>query len=39
MIRKCNKTDFEEIYSVINDSAVAYKDVIPHDRWKEPYLQ
>jgi GNAT superfamily N-acetyltransferase len=38
MIRKCKKTDFEEIYSVINDSAMAYKGVIPGDRWKEPYM-
>jgi GNAT superfamily N-acetyltransferase len=38
MIRKCNKTDFEEIYSVINDSAMAYKGVIPVDRWKDPYM-
>src|SRR4030042_2013525 len=38
MIRKCKKTDFEEIYAIINDSAVAYKGVIPSDRWKEPYM-
>lgn len=38
MIRKCKKTDFEEIYSIINDAAIAYKGVIPDDRWKEPYM-
>lgn len=38
MIRKCNKRDFEEIYAIINDSAVAYKGIIPGDRWKEPYM-
>jgi len=38
MIRKCKKKDFEEIYAIINDSAVAYKGVIPCDRWKEPYM-
>ena len=38
MIHKCKKEDFEEIYSIINDSAVAYKGVIPGDRWKEPYM-
>ena len=38
MIRKCNNDDFETIYSVINDAAIAYKGVIPADRWKEPYM-
>jgi GNAT superfamily N-acetyltransferase len=38
MIRKCKNNDFEEIYSIINDAAMAYKGVIPHDRWKEPYM-
>ena len=38
MIRKCKKKDFEEIYSIINDAAIAYKGIIPHDRWKEPYM-
>ncbi len=38
MIRKCSEKDFEAMYSIINDSAVAYKGVIPPDRWKEPYM-
>ncbi len=38
MIRQCKKNDFEEIYSIINDSAMAYKGVIPDDRWKQPYM-
>ncbi len=38
MIRKCNNIDFETIQSIINDSAQAYKDVIPEDRWEEPYM-
>jgi N-acetylglutamate synthase-like GNAT family acetyltransferase len=38
MIRKCKNGDFEEIYSIINDSAIAYKGVIPNDRWNEPYM-
>ena len=38
MIRKCENSDFETIYSIINDSAMAYKGVIPDDRWKEPYM-
>ncbi len=38
MVRRCEDRDFEEIWSVINDGAKAYKDVIPPDRWKEPYM-
>ena len=38
MIRQCNDSDFETIYSIINDAAKAYKGVIPNDRWKEPYM-
>lgn len=38
MIRKCIKGDFNSIYSIINDSAGAYRGVIPADRWKDPYM-
>jgi len=38
MIRQCDDTDFEMIYSIINDAAQAYKGVIPADCWKEPYM-
>ena len=38
MIRKCEESDFETIYSIINDAAMAYKGIIPEDRWKEPYM-
>jgi N-acetylglutamate synthase-like GNAT family acetyltransferase len=38
MIRRCDNSDFEMIYAVINDAAQAYKGVIPHDCWKEPYM-
>ena len=38
MIFKCEQTDFEEICEIINDAAVAYKQVIPADRWHEPYM-
>jgi len=38
MIRKATEADFEAIYHVINDAAIAYKDVIPEDRWHEPYM-
>ncbi len=38
MIRPCSSDDFEKIYTIINDSAGAYKGVIPRDRWHEPYM-
>ena len=38
MIVPGGKADFEEILIVINDAASAYKDVIPEDRWHEPYM-
>jgi N-acetylglutamate synthase-like GNAT family acetyltransferase len=38
MIRKCIDEDFEEIFNIINDAAIAYKGVIPPDRWHEPYM-
>lgn len=38
MIRPCTAEDFEEVYAVINDAAMAYKGVIPDDRWQEPYM-
>jgi GNAT superfamily N-acetyltransferase len=38
MIRQCRDSDFEPVYAIINDAARAYQDVIPADRWKEPYM-
>ena len=38
MIRQCDDTDFETIYSIINEAAQKYKGIIPEDRWKEPYM-
>src|SRR5438477_9827994 len=38
MIRKGTYEDFEEIFTIINDAAIAYKGVIPADRWHEPYM-
>lgn len=38
MIRKCTEDDFETIHEIINDAAIAYKGVIPDDRWHEPYM-
>ena len=38
MIRKLSSSYFDSILKVINDSAQAYKGVIPKDRWKDPYM-
>jgi N-acetylglutamate synthase-like GNAT family acetyltransferase len=38
MIRQCQHSELETIYSIINDAAAAYKGIIPTDRWKEPYM-
>jgi N-acetylglutamate synthase-like GNAT family acetyltransferase len=38
MIRKATDEDFEQIFNIINDAAIAYKGVIPPDRWHEPYM-
>lgn len=38
MIRKCTDEDFDAIFNIINDAAIAYKGVIPPDRWHEPYM-
>ncbi len=37
-IRPCEERDIEIIYEIINDAAEAYRDIIPTDRWKEPYM-
>ena len=38
MIRRCGASDADEMFGVINDAALAYRGVIPADRWKEPYM-
>jgi N-acetylglutamate synthase-like GNAT family acetyltransferase len=38
MIFKCEQGDIREICDIINDAAVAYKGVIPADRWHDPYM-
>jgi GNAT superfamily N-acetyltransferase len=38
MIRFCDERDFESIWSIINDGALAYKGVIPADCWTDPYM-
>jgi GNAT superfamily N-acetyltransferase len=37
-IRRCFASDFETIYRIINEAALAYKGIIPDDRWHEPYM-
>ena len=38
MIRLCEPKDFNDIYTIINDAASAYRGIIPADRWHEPYM-
>ncbi len=38
MIRQATNEDFEAIFDIISDAAIAYKGVIPADRWHEPYM-
>jgi GNAT superfamily N-acetyltransferase len=38
MIRLCLATEFSTVLEIINDAAIAYKGVIPADRWHEPYM-
>jgi GNAT superfamily N-acetyltransferase len=37
-IRKMQGADFDAALAIINDAAVAYRGVIPADRWHEPYM-
>ena len=36
--RSDEKKDFNTIYEIINDASIAYKGIIPVDRWQEPYM-
>jgi GNAT superfamily N-acetyltransferase len=38
MIRPCTQRDFEQIWSIINDGAQAYRGIIPDDLWTDPYM-
>jgi len=38
MIRRCGNQDFERIYTIINDGALAYKGNISGDCLAEPYM-
>lgn len=37
-IRPCSASENQQINLIINDAAIAYKGVIPDDRWHEPYM-
>ncbi len=37
-IRRCKPDDYETLYAIINDAALAYKGVIPADRCHDPYM-
>ncbi|MEP6994997.1 MAG: GNAT family N-acetyltransferase [Acidobacteriota bacterium] len=37
-IRKSEEADLPQIFAVVNDAALAYRGVIPSDRWHEPYM-
>ncbi|HJM74342.1 MAG TPA: GNAT family N-acetyltransferase [Dehalococcoidia bacterium] len=38
VIARCTDEDFRLILAIINDAAQAYRDVIPGDRWHDPYM-
>jgi GNAT superfamily N-acetyltransferase len=38
MIRMCTESDINAIFGIVNNAALAYKGVIPGDRWHEPYM-
>jgi GNAT superfamily N-acetyltransferase len=38
IIRLCDDSEFETVWTIINDGAQAYKGTIPADRWSEPYM-
>ena len=38
VIRPCTEDEFQQLFTIINDAAEAYRGVIPEDRWSEPYI-
>jgi hypothetical protein len=34
MVRPCTPADFDQIWSIVNDGAQAYKGAIPDERWR-----
>jgi N-acetylglutamate synthase-like GNAT family acetyltransferase len=37
-IRPCTIEDFDAVLAIINAAALAYRGVIPADRWHDPYM-
>ena len=37
-IRRCPDSERQAIFEIVNAAAEAYRDVIPVDRWHEPYM-
>jgi len=37
-IRQATRADQSQILAIINEAAQAYRDVIPSDRWHDPYM-
>jgi GNAT superfamily N-acetyltransferase len=37
-IRRCSDGEREAIFAIVNAAAVAYRGVIPADRWHDPYM-
>jgi GNAT superfamily N-acetyltransferase len=37
-IRDCTKSDFDQMYRIINAAATKYEGVIPADRYHQPYM-
>ena len=38
VIRRCRDDELAAIGAIVNAAAVAYRGVIPDDRWHEPYM-
>ena len=38
MIRPCHAGDIPAMLDIVNEAALAYRGVIPADRWTEPYM-
>jgi GNAT superfamily N-acetyltransferase len=37
-VRLCTDRDLTTMLAIVNDAAIAYRGVIPADRWHEPYM-
>ena len=38
VFRQCGEREFDFVYFIINEAAVAYRGLIPEDHFKEPYM-